>query len=87
MEESKCIICKNLFVATAKDENGKLFSRSSCLVDSKCFDLLWEKAQQVFTGEVGDAAIPAIVVCSHWVVTKFDNFTPYHTWGTNHMED
>jgi hypothetical protein len=83
METSKCISCKNLFVVTAEDENEDIFSRSSCLVDSQCFGLLWERASQVFTAKIGDASIPFITVCSHWVLRKPDTYT---TWGVNHVE-
>lgn len=83
MKESKCISCKHLFVNTAEDENGDIFSRSSCLVDFQCFDLLWERAQQVFTAKLGDASIPVVITCSHWVLRKPDTYT---TWGVNHVE-
>jgi hypothetical protein len=66
MEESKCMTCKNLFVATAKDATGFLFSHCSCLRDAQCFELLWKHASQVFTEKNGDALIPVIKVCSHY---------------------
>jgi hypothetical protein len=83
MKESKCISCKHLFVINAEDEKGDIFSRSSCLIDSKCFDLLWELAQKVFIAKVGDASIPVVITCSHWVLRKPDTYT---TCGVNHVE-
>lgn len=65
-KESKCVQCKYLFTITAKAEDDSIFSRSTCLVDSQCFELLWQQVHQVFTVQVGDALVPFVEVCSHW---------------------
>ena len=68
MEESKCMTCKNLFVASAQSMQGEQFSRATCLVDRKWFDLLWDwnrETNPIFTAEIQDASIPFIASCSH----------------------